>query len=109
MDAGGDVNRPGLGELPLFAAICSTIGDVEGRVRVLLAQPSLSLAVTNREGRTPEEVAIAKRRPGVAAMLRNEVRTRQLALQSPMTVLAVFAVAWLGVCALDCVSCLSEA
>ena len=69
VDAGGDVNAGA----PLLAAIMG-VGNVEQRVRVLLPLPELDLTVTDDTGRTAEQVAMDKRLPAVAALIRDEVR-----------------------------------
>ena len=69
VDAGGDASAGA----PLLAAI-KGVGDVEQRVRVLLPLPELDLTVTDDTGRTAEQVAMDKRLPAVAALIRDEVR-----------------------------------
>ena len=80
IDTGGDVNRESREELPLFTAIdcCSRTaesrdGDGEGKVRTLLAQPSLDVAIT-RLGDGPVEYAQGHGTRAVAALIAQEVR-----------------------------------
>ena len=72
IDAGGDVNRESGRRRPLFAAVQD--GSV-GNVRVLLAQPSLDLAI-ECYCNTPEQYAHYHRKPVLADMIAQEVRER---------------------------------
>ena len=56
IDAGGDVNRESIGEVPLRAAV-HIFHRSEDNVRVLLAQPSLDFTLKSHDGRTPEQYA----------------------------------------------------
>ena len=73
LDAGGGINQKSGGEPPIFTAIASTTGDVEGKVRVLLAQPALDLAAAHK-GKTPMQWAQACGRPALAETIDREVR-----------------------------------
>ena len=74
IDAGGDVNRAvgvsSVEDCPLFQAVHS---GCEGKMRVLLAQPSLDLNI-NDEGITPEQAGRTGGRPALADMIAREVR-----------------------------------
>ena len=73
IDAGGDVNEVDSDGRPLlFAAVVSGL-DVEKRVGVLLAQPTLDLSVT-KDGNTADQYARRNGKPSVADLVRNEVR-----------------------------------
>ena len=55
VDAGGGVNGDGVKCPPLLAVVRSQRGNVEDAVRVLLAQPSLDLTVSDVEGSPTED------------------------------------------------------
>ena len=99
IDAGGDVNRNSGGEPPLFGAVVGSFGDIECKVRVLLAQPCLDVVAT-RNGVTPEEYARAMGKPVLADMIAQEVsrvRVRCVTVFAVAAVLTgVFAVLRLG-------------
>ena len=74
IDAGGDVNRvAGMHSLPIFVAAMA-VGDVVGKLRVLLAQPDLILTSASGTGKKADEHALAQRKPALAVMIREEVR-----------------------------------
>ena len=75
IDAGGDVNRRSNGRPPLFAAV---LYNSEDNVRVLLAQPSLDVAI-KCDAKTPEKYARARGKPAVADTIAQEVRRKGLA------------------------------
>ena len=74
IDSGGDVNRNSAGQPPLFTAVGSSKGDVDARVRVLLAQPSLDLTAKLTNGKTAEQYARDRNKPALADMIAHEVR-----------------------------------
>ena len=76
IDAGGDVNRESGGEPPLFSAVM--IGSVN-KVRVLLAQPSLDLTITDHD-QTPEQCARDQDYLALADIIVQEVSGRQASL-----------------------------
>ena len=69
IDVGGDVNRNGCPEQPLFGAVWD---NSEDKVRVLLAQPSLNLAI-KYGGKTPVQYARDNSRQVPADMIAQEV------------------------------------
>ena len=72
--AGGDVNggRGLRSESPLFGALIGT-GDVEGRVRFLLAQPDLNILAMNSKSQTAEQCAAEEKKASIATIIRKEV------------------------------------
>ena len=70
IDTGGDVNVENGGERPLFTAVRDNSVD---KVRVLLAQPSLDLAITNEDGAPPDRYARDWSMLGLADMIAQEV------------------------------------
>ena len=70
IDAGCDVNPKSGGQPPLFSAVRGWYG--EGKVRVLLAQPSLD-CTAECDGKAPEQWARASQKPGLADMIAQEV------------------------------------
>ena len=73
VDAGGDVNRKSGWRPPIFGAIDTPAGDVAGKVRVLLSQPSLDLTITDG-GKTAEQYARERGKTVIASMIAAEVR-----------------------------------
>ena len=69
IDAGGDVSRKSNGMLPLFWAM---LGNFVDKLRVLLEQPSLNLAVTFGD-RTAQQHARDFDKPALAGMITEEV------------------------------------
>ena len=77
VDAGGDVNRGSGGPHPappVFLVLRDGQGDPSPCLRVLLSEPGLDLAVTDAaDGKTAEQYARTKGKPGAADIIRNEV------------------------------------
>ena len=71
IDAGDDVNRESCYVPPLFAAVRG-YNNREGNVRALLAQPCLDFTI-KCAGRTSEQYARYRGRPGLADMIAQEV------------------------------------
>ena len=69
IDAGGDVNRSSGGRPPLFSAVWN---NSEDKVRVLLAQPALDVAV-RYDGKVPEQFARYWDRHALADVIAQEV------------------------------------
>ena len=80
IDTGVDLNERIDGELPLFVAMTSTDGDVIGRCKLLLAQPSIRVDVNDRHWRSIECAVTEK--PALLAAIRTEVSQHLL---SPTT------------------------
>ena len=72
LDAGGDLNKSNGRVLapPVFATALAG-GDVEAKLRLLLAEPGLDLTATFISG--PEAFALSRDKPVVAAMIHDEV------------------------------------
>ena len=76
LDAGSSVNGDDSASMPPVFAVSVAVGDVEGKARILLAQPSLDMSVI-WAGETPEQCARSHEQPAVAALIRDEVGARE--------------------------------